>query len=147
MTKTLRELHQQALNALAECLYASTNKSERMANAAVEALTAALALPDEPVAWRINYTGADGIEYRRIFGHNAIGDYRAIDPKATSTPLYATPQSAPLERQPLTDEQITEALHSVKVALCMVSAPDDITEFRRIFVRAIEKSHGIKGAA
>jgi hypothetical protein len=48
----------------------------------------------EPEAWRISYIGADGIEYRRIFGHNAIGDYRRIDPKATSTPLYTAPQPA-----------------------------------------------------
>lgn len=52
-TLSLRGAAQQAIEALAECLYASTDKSERMANAALEALTAALASADEPAAWQM----------------------------------------------------------------------------------------------
>ena len=51
---------------------------------------------DEPVAWEIRCNG------KRIHhGHNAIADYRDLDPSATSTPLYAhpSPRIAELEAE------------------------------------------------
>lgn len=69
--------------------------------AADELREALAAAPEqaEPVAWRIDFDGR-----YTLHGHNAIADYRAFDPKATSTPLYASPQApaAPIA-QPLTD--------------------------------------------
>ena len=47
---------------------------------------------DEPVAWVIDYV-CEGQGRRGIFGNNAIGDYRDIDPHAISTPLYLISQS------------------------------------------------------
>ena len=42
---------------------------------------------DEPVAWVIEFM-CDGIQMRNVALHNAVADYRDIDPNATSTPLY-----------------------------------------------------------
>ncbi len=54
--------------------------------AAIDALDEPVA-DAEPVAWRIDFNG------RYTFhAHNAIADYRAFDPAATSTPLYAAKQ-------------------------------------------------------
>lgn len=67
-------------------------ENEGEVQAALKALRAALALPEQPAtAWRIEYTNADGNKRRRLFGHNAVADYRAIDPGATSTPLFDGP--------------------------------------------------------
>ena len=42
-----------------------------------------------PAAWRINYT-INGASRSVLCGHNSIGDYRDMDPMASSTPLYTT---------------------------------------------------------
>lgn len=40
-----------------------------------------------PYAWAITYL-FEGTHRTQILRHNAIGDYRQLDPNATSTPLY-----------------------------------------------------------
>ena len=43
-----KELLQQALDALVECRYATTDKSEKLADAAINALESAIAQPKQP---------------------------------------------------------------------------------------------------
>jgi len=55
----------------------------------IAALRAALSEPEgegEPVAWLIEYR-RNGDRHRIQHLHNAVGDYRTLDPQATSTPL------------------------------------------------------------
>jgi hypothetical protein len=113
---------------------------------AIEALRAALAAPEaEPVAWNISYTSADGSIRTVTHGHNAIGDYRQIDPDAISTPLYAEPQHAPVERKPLTDEQICSATAAAD-QLYTADAGKPRYSWSHYHARAIEAMHNIKAA-
>ena len=49
-----KEILQQALAALVECRYATTDKSEKLADAAIAALESAIAQPEQPAtAWRM----------------------------------------------------------------------------------------------
>ena len=49
-----KEILQQALDALVECRYATTDKSEKLADAAINALESAIAQPEQPAtAWRM----------------------------------------------------------------------------------------------
>lgn len=63
----------------------------------------------EPKAWLINFKDTGGNQQSRSYTHNAIGDYRQIDPDATSERLYTRP---PLPKQitvdDVTDEMIDE---------------------------------------
>lgn len=52
-----------------------------------DAPTESLEAPQDPVAWVIEYK-AKGAQRRDVFLHQAIGDFRILDPDATSTPLY-----------------------------------------------------------
>lgn len=47
----------------------------------------------EPVAWRIRFAVSGDFDQIDYHSHNAIGDYRAIYPDATSTPLITTDQA------------------------------------------------------
>ncbi|RIQ18777.1 hypothetical protein D0850_06920 [Bordetella avium] len=42
---------------------------------------------DEPLGWKICFTDRDGQYKTVLHGHNAVGDYRDIDPMASSIPL------------------------------------------------------------
>ena len=42
----------------------------------------------EPDGWLIRYTREDGERITHLCRHNAIADYRAIDPAATSEPVH-----------------------------------------------------------
>jgi hypothetical protein len=55
---------------------------------------------NEPVAWMIELepTRTRGVKQRVFLGHNAIGDYRASFPDATSTPLYTHPADDKLRK-------------------------------------------------
>lgn len=122
----------------------------------IESLRAALALPDaEPVAWAISYTSVTGSCAKTVHRHNAIGDYRAIDPAATSTPLYAAPQpvhvpetnfgnmAVPVERKPLTAQEIWD-----DSGLMSLNAELDLPMCQLLrFARAVESLQNIKGAA
>ncbi len=51
---------------------------------------------DHPVAWLITWKDLNActgevVERRSVFLHNAVADFRTIDPSAGVTPLYATP--------------------------------------------------------
>lgn len=48
-------------------------------------------VPQEPVAWLIEFTPKKGNLERAVWLHNCIGDYRCFDTNAKSTPLYAAP--------------------------------------------------------
>ena len=54
----------------------------------------------DPAAWKISYVSADGTNKTAIHGHNAIGDYKAIDADATSEPIYALAQPVQAESKP-----------------------------------------------
>ena len=84
-----------------------------------------------PAAWKITYVSADGTNKTAIHGHNAIGDYKAIDAGAKSEPIYATAQPVQPQRVPLTDEQIDAAWRSVDYKL-------KYEDFRMALGRAIE---------
>lgn len=50
-------------------------------------------MSNETIAWKICYT--DNGQYRTVLSeHNSVGDYRAIDPMASSIALCAAPVSA-----------------------------------------------------
>lgn len=92
---------------LIELIYATSGTPLRAFARAIEretikACKAAPAdvLKGEPVAWRIRYADPGGHTHTIYHGHNAIADYRAIDPAAISTPLYTAPAdtSSPLPR-------------------------------------------------
>ena len=150
---SLREAAQMALEAL--LVLSQDDRCEAFAwddsrgSEAIANIRATLALPDaEPVAWAISYTSVTGSCAKTVHRHNAIGDYRAIDPAATSTPLYAAPQpvhvpetnfgniAAPVERKPLT-------LHEIGLFVgTHTYGPTQLKWFR-----FGEAAHGIKGAA
>lgn len=67
-------------------------RAEHERDALLEQLIAARSATGEPLAWLIEYAACPDDKSRIAHTHNAIGDYRQIDPKATSTPLYAAPQ-------------------------------------------------------
>jgi len=62
--------------------------------------------------------------------------WTADKPPEGWTPLYTTPPAA--QRQPLTDEQISDLW-------CEVSNTDFVTADTHVFARAIEAAHGITG--
>lgn len=43
----------------------------------------------EPTGWLIEYTDSKGVPRGVFCGHNSVGDYRDIDPGATSEPVYS----------------------------------------------------------
>ncbi|RIQ74548.1 hypothetical protein D0838_04940 [Bordetella avium] len=54
------------------------------------------AVSAEPVGWKICFTDRDGQYKTVLHGHNAVGDYRDIDPMASSIPLgpFAAPAAS-----------------------------------------------------
>lgn len=92
---------------------------------AIADLRAALALPDEPVLWR--YKDSESV----------VGAMAGYKPGKGWTPLYAAPQSAPVERKPLTDEEIDAIMNPLTT----------VQYSWRAFARAIEHAHGIKAPA
>lgn len=72
-----------------------TGQECRDGEASIKALSTALALPDKPVLYR--YQGSESV----------IPVMPGYSPGPGWTPLYAH-QPAPLERQPLTDDQIED---------------------------------------
>jgi hypothetical protein len=102
----------------------------------IESLRAALAQPDaEPYGWKVEAVS------RLYMGRHAELDAKAEAAHCGGTckafPLYAAPQPAPVERKPLTDEQILNV------------ARDHYNPHQRpeiSFARAIEAAHNIKAA-
>lgn len=110
--------------------------SEDMRQDVEAALRAALAEPDEPVAW-INAARDVLTSHPESWGRECEG----------WTPLYTHP--AP-QRQPLTDEQIKAAALSVPASVYELMHGHEITveQFQTAladFARAIEAAHGITG--
>lgn len=116
MTKALREAAQMALDALAGAIKTNqfdmlmTGQECRDGEASIEALRAALALPDEPVAYVIMAGNGNIRIWTTLQPHiQALADSLGV-------PLvkwYATPQAAPLERQLLTDAAISHCINQV----------------------------------
>lgn len=101
--------------------------------------------PQEPVAWMIKFT-ADGVPGTNFCGHNPIGDYRMLDPEATSTPLYAV---AAVPAQSLS-AQILERASNLVVAIphgdnCFLH--NDGGEFDKCFCGKDSLLHAIEGLA
>ena len=161
MTASLRDAAQMALEALeiAREAYEAWGNGTVKIDAAIESLRAALALPDEPVAWTLTET----LNKRETTTTGYLWFNNPVN--CCWTPLYATPQPAPaeshpalvasiearlireqrlnpapVERKPLSDDEI---LAIGKTIGNRVDAYDDGIEF----ARAIEAAHGIKGAA
>lgn len=61
------------------------------------------------VAWRdvIAATG-EAIERRSLLLHNAVGDFRAIDPDAKVTPLYDGPPAQGIDLSPIAKRKVEE---------------------------------------
>ena len=59
-------------------------------------------LADEPLGWKICFTDRNGQYKTVLHDHNAVGDYRSIDPMASSIPLG--PYSAALASAPVAGE-------------------------------------------
>lgn len=67
-------------------------------------------MSNETIAWKICYT--DNGQYRTVLSkHNSVGDYRAIDPMASSIALCAAPVSA----EPTDDEIIDMAVEPLGI--------------------------------
>jgi hypothetical protein len=130
----LKQAAQQALDALKamQSYAADERKGLRICDESITALEAALAAQPEPVAWA---TMPDAEDWIFISG----GDNPNGKLTGKWLPLYtATPQ-----RQPLTDEQLREALRQCP--------HDTVANLRsrwldaKYFARAIEAAHGIGG--
>lgn len=52
-----------------------------------------IAVDGEPAAWQIKFKDEHGTQRSVTYTHNAIGDYRQIDPDAICDPLYTSPQA------------------------------------------------------
>jgi hypothetical protein len=64
-------------------------------------------LEGEPVRWQINFKDEHGTPRSVCYSHNAIGDYRLIDPNATCEPLYTRPAPfTPTTADMVTDEML-----------------------------------------
>ena len=123
-----REVMQMALDALDFTDSEPGSIAWEREKEAIDALKAALAEPQEPVAWGMRHS--DG----RIYDCIAPGEHDR-EPGRYTVPLYTRP--AP-QRQPLTDEAI---LAMVKTAPALNTAE---AEWLHV-ARAIEKAHGIGG--
>ena len=153
MTASLREAAQLTLNAWQTSVYGEKRHNKAML-LAISKLYAALALPDEPVALRYRLNGDMQWQYTE----NALQatppcqiQWLAVSPQPAGTKRPENcgttfcscieclhgPKPAPVERQPLDDDQLLELI------------PDDDTpmslgEAFVKFARAIEAAHGIK---
>lgn len=114
-------------------------------NRAVAALAAVDAQPTEPVQEPVAWAVFVGDERMKVFDteDDAVRWHRCETGYGsgysyTVRPLYAHPA------QPLTEEQIDKILEQER--LRWVSAPP-VHEFAMAFARAIERAHGIGGAA
>ena len=97
-----RSTVEQALEALKESLYATTDKSQFLAFEAITALRAALAEPvQEPVAWASKRALARIKDFdSTIYANGGFDD---------AVPLY----TAPPQRLPLTEEEIEKAYREI----------------------------------
>lgn len=63
---------------------------------------------DEPLGWKICFTDRNGQYKTVLHDHNSVGDYRSIDPMASSIPLG--PYSAALASAPVAGEAVAHAV-------------------------------------
>lgn len=87
------------------CGYLSDSGSEA-ANEYEDVIKFLPLITGEPVAWQIKFKDEHGTQRNVTYTHNAIGDYRQIDPNAVCVPLYTHPK--PL--QPITAEDVTDEM-------------------------------------
>jgi hypothetical protein len=148
MTASLRQAAQMALNALilnnnewkefADSGDSGNWKAEDQGHymetaEAIESLRAALAVPDEP---SMTVAFDEGVKEPRIVSWNK-------HPTGTHW-LYSIPQAVPVERQPLTADEIHWWWGSENgLEDCRMTK---LTEFTDV-IRAVEAKHGIRGAA
>ena len=139
-----RELLQQALDALTNCLSEHGHRCNRCdseideGGKLITALREALAAP-EPVAWYLPSPDGDDSIFR---------DHRTVVACTGNKwegflPLYAAPPAAPAPAQPvpLTQDQIADCTRTAHRA-CDAKA---MTRWSTEFARAIEAAHGITG--
>jgi hypothetical protein len=92
----------QAVHVLKACLHHPD------ADDAIAMLQGLLDQPEgEPVAWQIKFKDEHGTQRNVTYTHNAIGDYRQIDPDAICEPLYTHPAPfIPITADMVTDEMV-----------------------------------------
>lgn len=125
----LRQAAQQALEALEQCGLNDTHRSYQFEHAARAALRAALAQQEpvqEPVAW--------------LYEAGANRTLHWNKPPLYGTPLYLSPP----QRQPLTDEEIIDAVREADLDWTRGWTLDETQSNRFVtLARAIERAHGI----
>ncbi len=131
-TPSLREAAKMALDALVDADSMRNNYRDAIERSkAIEALRSALALPEaEPVAWLIP-PEAHGDGLHSVM---ASDEYQENKDLLKAFPVY----SAPVERKPLTPNQIVAIQYS---------DPEFMSASCLAFARAIEAAHGIRGEA
>lgn len=120
---SLREAAEKAIRALRRATYIGRPEVSADCESAIDALHAALAEPDEPVAWYFE-------RERKV----VISFTPDRDPDKTWQPLYAHPP----RREPLTEEEVRRLYRE---AWTPESEADEVLAF----ARAIERAHGIGG--
>jgi hypothetical protein len=140
MTASLRKSAQMALDALNK-LWLLGDKEGALANPAIKSLRAALAVPDEPVAFQAFIATLPSGAQENIRDAMRRGESHTAD--AFAAGFAAAPQPVPVERQPLMMQDLWEsdALMSLNAGLDL-----SMDELMR-FVDVIEDLHGIRGAA
>jgi hypothetical protein len=168
MTASLRQAAQMALDALDKCFPHLPTAEFESSDYAAHVLRAALAVPDEPVppdvidyvkgiydflestapagfaleAFRLPPTAsrAQTALFDGVSGRGRAQCAELVRRDMGDRPAHCQSVAAPVERQPLTKDEIVEVGRSVGHH---VGAYDKGVEF----ARAIEAKHGIKGAA
>jgi len=83
----------------------------------------------DPVAWLVTWrdviaTSGEAVERRTLLLHNAVGDFRTIDPAATVTPLYRSPPAQAVDLS-MPIAMVDQALRYLSTALDdLDSSPD-----------------------
>ena len=133
-----RETAQQALEALEMARRFVYSDNRPQCDDAIDALRAVLAQHEpEPVAWR-TFDGEDGYVYMSFEDNESYAaEWAQRNPRRAGwvEPLF----TAPLQRLPLTEEEIEQIADSIPV--------DDFvgpTTWHIKLVRAAERAHGIK---
>ena len=114
--------------------------ADNLVDSATEMLQSLPMVEGEPAAWQIKFKDQNGTQRQVTYTHNAIGDYRQIDPNAICDPLYTSPQ--PL--QPITADDVTdEMIHNWHANTFGAQAMGGVTD-RDMIVAAVNAFNPVK---
>ena len=120
--------------------------ADNLVDSATEMLQSLPMVEGEPAAWQIKFKDQNGTQRQVTYTHNAIGDYRQIDPNAICDPLYTSPQ--PL--QPITAEDVTDQMVDTKGCTACTkqkSALENLGMGLRLMSPSIGTKNHIRGGA